>query len=60
LARFGSCGGLVPDLPVGSLAVPKAAVAVTRNYDYDFIGEEATENSRDFLDAYRISKPVSF
>ena len=42
------------------MAVPKAAVAVTRNYDYDFIGEEATENLRDFLDAYRISKPVSF
>ncbi|CAG8609584.1 3226_t:CDS:2 [Acaulospora colombiana] len=56
--RFGSCGGLVSDLPVGSLTVPKAAVAITRNYDYDFLGKEASEDSREFLDAYRISKPL--
>ncbi|PVF96856.1 purine and uridine phosphorylase [Serendipita vermifera] len=56
--RFGSCGGLVSDLPVGSLTVPKAAIAVTRNYDYDFLQEGATEDSREFLNAYRISKPT--
>lgn len=56
--RFGSCGGLA-SLPVGSLTVPKAAINVSRNYDYDFINAEEKEGGEDdFLNAYRISKPV--
>jgi uridine phosphorylase len=52
---FGSCGGLIDDLPVGSLVVPKASVAVTRNLDFDFL-EPPTETSH--LDAYHVSRPV--
>jgi len=33
--RLGSCGCLT-DLPVGSLVLPKASIAVTRNLDFDF------------------------
>lgn len=51
--RFGSCGGLAPSLPVGSLVVPKASIGVTRNYDFDFLAARA-----DAEQAYRISKPV--
>lgn len=43
------------DVPVGSVVVPKASVAVSRNVDYDF--RNPAEN-RD--PPYRISKPVGF
>lgn len=49
--RLGSCGCLV-DLPVGSIVIPKASVAVSRNYDFDFISGSSQESP------YRISKPV--
>jgi len=51
--RFGSCGVLVPNIPVGSLVVPKSSLAVNRNYDFDFLN--AGKNSQD---AYRVSQPV--
>jgi len=50
--RLGSCGCLT-DLPVGSVVIPKASIAVTRNYDYDFFTGNSLESP------YRISKPVS-
>ncbi|KIM86516.1 hypothetical protein PILCRDRAFT_96037 [Piloderma croceum F 1598] len=50
--RLGSCGCLT-DLPVGSIVIPKASVAVNRNYDFDFV----TGKSQEY--PYRISKPVS-
>lgn len=50
--RLGSCGGLV-DVPPGTVVVPRACVAVTRNVDYDFHNPEANTEK-----AYRISKPV--
>jgi len=49
--RLGSCGALI-DLPVGSIVMPRASVAVTRNFDFDF----GTGNSHE--PPYRISKPV--
>ncbi|KZT68502.1 purine and uridine phosphorylase [Daedalea quercina L-15889] len=49
--RLGSCGGLI-DVPVGTVVVPKASVAITRNYDYDFIAGGSHEPP------YRLSKPV--
>lgn len=49
--RLGSCGCLT-DLPVGSVVVPRASVAITRNYDFDFLTGKSTESP------YRISKPV--
>jgi len=56
IIRFGSCGGLA-EIPVGTIVVPEASVAITRNYDHDFLsslrpGEGFTK------DAYRISKPT--
>lgn len=57
MGSFGSCGGLVPELPVGSLTIPKSAIAVNRNYDFDF--SNADENFDGYLDAYKVSKPVS-
>ncbi|KAF9457116.1 nucleoside phosphorylase domain-containing protein [Collybia nuda] len=53
IVRLGSCGALV-DVPVGSVVVPKASVAISRNVDYDF---HNTAVNRD--PPYRISKPVS-
>jgi len=50
--RLGSCGCLT-ELPVGSVVIPKASIAVTRNYDFDF----TTGNSQEC--PYKISKPVS-
>lgn len=55
IVRFGSCGGLVDALPVGSLTVPKASMSVSRNYDYDFSRPPSKEA---FLSAYHHSKPV--
>jgi len=51
--RLGSCGGLV-DVPVGSVVVPKACVAVSRNVDFDFLNPERCDQP-----AYRISKAVA-
>lgn len=42
------------DIPVGSVVVPKASVAITRNVDFDFVHPEQCQEP-----AYRISKPVS-
>ncbi|KZT24349.1 purine and uridine phosphorylase [Neolentinus lepideus HHB14362 ss-1] len=51
VVRLGSCGCLL-DHPVGTIVVPKACVAVSRNYDYDFgIGDSPEP-------PYRVSKPV--
>ncbi|KAH7106329.1 purine and uridine phosphorylase [Auriculariales sp. MPI-PUGE-AT-0066] len=52
IVRLGSCGGLL-DVPVGSLAIPRASVAVTNNYDFDWQQPKGPENS-----PYRISRPV--
>lgn len=62
LLSLGSCGGLLEDLPLGSVTVPRTAVAITRNYDYDFTsprddGMLNTSSSPDDL-PYRISRPV--
>jgi uridine phosphorylase len=56
MIRFGSCGGLIDDLPVGSLVVPQASVAITRNLDFNFL-EPATPTSH--IEAYHVSKPVA-
>ncbi|KAF9235082.1 nucleoside phosphorylase domain-containing protein [Melanogaster broomeanus] len=50
--RLGSCGSLT-DLPVGSLVLPKASIAVTRNLDFDFA------NGDPWSVPYRLSKPIS-
>lgn len=52
--RLGSCGALI-DVPVGSVAIPKACVAVNRNVDFDFVHQESGDDGKP---AYRISKPV--
>ncbi|TFK33738.1 nucleoside phosphorylase domain-containing protein [Crucibulum laeve] len=54
IVRLGSCGSLI-DLPVGTIVVPQACVAVNRNFDYDFTYPENNGNEP----AYRISKPVA-
>jgi hypothetical protein len=52
LSRLGSCGALV-DIPVGSVVIPRASVAVNRNVDFDFLHpDECPEKP------YLISKPV--
>ncbi|THU98218.1 purine and uridine phosphorylase [Dendrothele bispora CBS 962.96] len=52
IVRLGSCGCLI-DAPVGTVVVPKACVAISRNVDFDFINPEQCDEP-----AYRISKPV--
>jgi len=49
--RLGSCGCLT-GLPVGSLVLPKASIAVTRNLDFDFA------NGDHWRVPYRLSKPI--
>jgi len=49
--RLGSCGCLT-DLPVGSLVLPTASVAVTRNFNYDFVEGDPWEVP------YHVSRPV--
>jgi len=39
---LGSCGALV-DIPPGSLVVPKACVGINRNWDYDFVNGDPTQ-----------------
>ncbi|KIK63972.1 hypothetical protein GYMLUDRAFT_40186 [Collybiopsis luxurians FD-317 M1] len=54
--RLGSCGSLNHTAaPVGTVVVPKACVAITRNLDFDY-GE--TEDRQQDEKAYFISKPV--
>jgi len=55
IIRFGSCGCLT-DLPVGSIVVPEASVAVTRNLDFDF---QSTVTPASVHDAYLISRLAS-
>ncbi|QRW19801.1 Enoyl-(Acyl carrier protein) reductase [Rhizoctonia solani] len=55
IVRYGSCGALA-DVPVGSLVIPDACVAITRNWDFDFGGDSDPEKDKD---AYIVSKPVS-
>ena len=40
-------------MQVGTVVVPKASIAVNRNYDFDFLAGESEEPP------YRFSKPVS-
>lgn len=42
IPSLGSCGALI-DIPPGSLVVPKACVAINRNWDYDFINGDTTQ-----------------
>lgn len=51
-SSLGSCGGLI-DIPPGSLVVPKACVAINRNWDYDFVNGDPTQQP------YFITKQVS-
>ncbi|KAM5542312.1 hypothetical protein V8D89_004185 [Ganoderma adspersum] len=51
VVRLGSCGSLI-DVPVGSVVAPRGSIAVTRNYDYDFVSGNSQEQP------YRLSKPV--
>jgi len=53
IIRFGSCGALA-NLPLGTIAVPKASVTIIRNVDYDFVNSEGYGKP-----PYIISKPVS-
>ncbi|EIN14751.1 purine and uridine phosphorylase [Punctularia strigosozonata HHB-11173 SS5] len=53
VVRLGSCGALAP-IPVGTVVLPVASVAVTRNYDFDFRNWTETDDEQ----PYRISKPV--
>ncbi|TFK24595.1 uridine phosphorylase [Coprinopsis marcescibilis] len=53
IVRLGSCGGL-KGATVGSVVLPKASVAITRNVDYDFVNPENCQEP-----AYRVSKPVA-
>lgn len=39
---LGSCGALI-DIPPGSLVVPKACVGINRNWDYDFVNGDPTQ-----------------
>lgn len=48
---LGSCGALV-DIPPGSLVVPKACVGINRNWDYDFVNGDPTQQP------YSITKQV--
>lgn len=51
VVRLGSCGGLI-DTQVGAVVVPKASIAVNRNYDFDFATGISDEQP------YRFSKLV--
>ena len=51
---MGSCGGL-KDIPVGSVVVPRRALFVARNYDFDFSSSTGESSNN----AYLSSKPVS-
>ncbi|KAI0697461.1 purine and uridine phosphorylase [Cytidiella melzeri] len=51
VVRLGSCGGLI-DTAVGTVVVPRASIAVNRNYDFDFATGKSAEKP------YRFSKPV--
>ncbi|KAI0757711.1 purine and uridine phosphorylase [Daedaleopsis nitida] len=51
VVRLGSCGALI-DVPVGTVVAPVGSIAVTRNYDYDFVSGKSEEPP------YRTSKPV--
>jgi uridine phosphorylase len=55
-SSYGSCGALT-DVPVGSLVIPDACIAITRNWDFEF-GEDG-DPEKDKA-AYIVSKPVSF
>ena len=41
-------------MPPGTVVIPTACVAISRNVDFDFVNPESCEEP-----AYRISKPVS-
>ncbi|KAH8827676.1 purine and uridine phosphorylase [Flagelloscypha sp. PMI_526] len=58
IVRIGSCGGLV-DVPVGSVTVPKACIAVARNVDFDFGLDENSDPQATSNVPYTISKPVN-
>ncbi|KAH8091387.1 purine and uridine phosphorylase [Cristinia sonorae] len=53
VVRLGSCGALI-DVKVGAVVVPKASIAVNRNYDFDFVNGSSNQE-----DPYRVSKPVA-
>ncbi|KAI0791890.1 purine and uridine phosphorylase [Abortiporus biennis] len=53
VVRLGSCGGLI-DVPVGTVVIPTASIAVNRNYNFDFLNENESSGEK----PYRFSKQV--
>jgi hypothetical protein len=51
IPSLGSCGALI-DIPPGSLVVPRACVGIHRNWDYDFINGDPSQQP------YLITKQV--
>ncbi|KAG0146289.1 hypothetical protein CROQUDRAFT_657615 [Cronartium quercuum f. sp. fusiforme G11] len=53
IVRFGSCGTLVPDIPIGQIVVCSRALAINTNYDYFHAKQDAV-----FQAPYLISRPI--
>lgn len=52
--RIGSCGALA-DVPVGSVAIPRACVAVMRDFNFEF--EEGKEGDSPYLISREVCRP---
>lgn len=58
IVRVGSCGSVKEDLTVGTIAVPEAAVAITRIYDHFHPSTFAEQDAPDALQGYSVTKPL--
>ncbi|MBW0548061.1 hypothetical protein O181_087776 [Austropuccinia psidii MF-1] len=61
IIRFGSCGTLVPEIPVGRIVVCSRALAILTNYDYFQLKNQKDNQSPTTASAsspYLISKPI--
>ncbi|KAA1084906.1 hypothetical protein PGTUg99_004325 [Puccinia graminis f. sp. tritici] len=60
IIRLGSCGTLVPEIPVGRVVVCSSSLAIWTNYDYFQLSDQERENSKGTPagSPYLMSRPI--
>ncbi|CAH7685328.1 nucleoside phosphorylase domain-containing protein [Phakopsora pachyrhizi] len=63
IIRLGSCGTIVPELPIGGIVVCSRALSILTNYDYFHLSSEEKDSSSStrptsLVKPYLISKPI--
>ncbi|CAO1638995.1 unnamed protein product [Sympodiomycopsis kandeliae] len=59
VVRFGSCGSIAREVPIGTVVVPFRSHGITRQYDYFHPETTAEERASGKIEPYHITKPMN-